>query len=70
MDREREQRREVFRSVRMGMGMSQGKLGECMGIKASDISAIETGRRGRAPTKGHMRLLAWIKLAHDAGLEL
>lgn len=68
MDRER--RREVFRAVRMDMCFSQGELGKCMGISASDISALETGRGGRAPTKMHMRFLAWIKLAHDNGLEL
>lgn len=67
---DREGRRKIFRAVRIQLGMSQGKLGECMGIAASDISALETGRGGRAPTRVHMRFLAWIKLAHDAGLNL
>ena len=65
---DREERREIFRAVRLEIGMSQGELGKCMGIKASDISALETGRGGRAPTRVHMRFLELIKLTNNAGL--
>ena len=46
-----------FRAIRLSLGLSQSELGEVMGMRAADVSRIETRR---APTKQQAAFIRYI----------